>query len=542
MHGKWQIRVKFFIPSPTRFNDILLVGGDEERMKDWIMYAEIQALKRLGFKRTRVAKKLKIHYYTVDKYWNMMPEEFTMQLEASKTRTKKPDKYREDILALLEEFPDMTASQLYDWLKERYPQSISFSERTMRSYITVLRIEEDIPKPRKIRQYEAMDDPPMGYQSQVDMGEIWLEDQNKKRVKLYCFAMVLSHSRYKFILWQTAPFTTETFIIAHEKAFAFLGGRTEEIVYDQDKILAVSENHGDIIYTEGFQAYLSIMKFKVYLCRGFDPESKGRVEAVVKFAKRHFAEHRTFIDTETFNADCISWLRRAGNGRKHQTTQKIPAEIFALEREYLKPVSTYEAAAFSNSVPYQVRKDNTILYKSNRYQVPRGTYKPGMKVLLRLEGSSLILSDVDTNVIYARHIVSSEKGKLVKLKHAEREHSKTLDALHQHVVSLFKDNADCEYFLFKVKEGHKRYYRDQLSLIRNVSEQDNLKGSRYEALEYCLSHKLFSATDFRAAIEYFNEIKQAPKRASPRKGLPAKYPAANPQVRDINEYKKLMEG
>ena len=28
----------------------------------------------------------------------------------------------------------------------------------------------------------------------------------------------------------------------------------------------------------------------------------------------------------------------------------------------------------------------------NRYQVPRGTYKPGLKVLLRLEGSSLILT------------------------------------------------------------------------------------------------------------------------------------------------------
>jgi transposase len=229
-NGKRQIRVKFFIPSPTRFNDILLVGGDEERMKDWIMYAEIQALKRLGFKRTRVAKKLKIHYYTVDKYWNMMPEEFTMQLEASKTRTKKPDKYREDILALLEEFPDMTASQLYDWLKERYPQSISFSERTMRSYITVLRIEEDIPKPRKIRQYEAMDDPPMGYQSQVDMGEIWLEDQNKKRVKLYCFAMVLAHSRYKFILWADKPFSTVSFIDAHNRAFEYLGGMPVEIV------------------------------------------------------------------------------------------------------------------------------------------------------------------------------------------------------------------------------------------------------------------------------------------------------------------------
>ena len=64
--------------------------------------------------------------------------------------------------------------------------------------------------------------------------------------KVYCFAMVLSHSRYKYVLWQERPFTTDTFIRAHIKAFAFLGGRPKEIVYDQDKILAVSENHGEI--------------------------------------------------------------------------------------------------------------------------------------------------------------------------------------------------------------------------------------------------------------------------------------------------------
>ena len=535
--------MKFFVLAANpRISVILLGGGDEERMKNWSMFAEIQSLKTLGYKRSKVAEKLKLHFYTVDKYWDMEPEEFALKLEASKTRIKKPDKYREEILALLKEFPDMTASQLYDWLEERRQSNLPFSERTMRLYIADLRIEEDIPKPRRLRQYEAVDDPPMGAQAQVDMGEIWLKDSSGKRVKVYCFAMVLSHSRYKYVCWQTMPFTTETFIESHEKAFAFLGGRTAEIVYDQDKILAVSENYGDIIYTEGFQSYLAMMKFKVYLCRGFDPESKGRVEAVVKFAKKHFANHRTFIEIESFNADCIAWLHRKGNGRKHQITQKIPAEVFKTERDYLSPVSAYEAIASSNSVSYQVRKDNTVLYKSNRYRLPKGTYQPGKRVLLRVDGVSLIISDTDTNVIYARHTISLEKGRIINLNHAEREQNKTQEELHQKVLSLFPDNPDCEYFLDKVKEGHKRYYKDQLSLIRKVSEQAELKDSRYKALEYCLKHKLFSATEFKAAIEYFNELKLSPEVASPKKGLSSQYPKVNPKVRDINEYKKLMEG
>ncbi len=69
------------------------------------------------------------------------------------------------------------------------------------------------------------------------------------------------------------------------------------------------------------------------MCRGADPETKGRVEAVVSYAKYNFADHRTFRDIDTFNEECMAWLKRRGNGKKHDVTQKIPAEVFALEKE-----------------------------------------------------------------------------------------------------------------------------------------------------------------------------------------------------------------
>ena len=69
------------------------------------------------------------------------------------------------------------------------------------------------------------------------------------------------NSRYKYILWQTRQWTKADFVQAHIKAFSFFSGRPQEIVYDHDKVLAVSENHhGDIIYLEGFQNYLNANK------------------------------------------------------------------------------------------------------------------------------------------------------------------------------------------------------------------------------------------------------------------------------------------
>lgn len=245
-------------------------------MVDWMKYSKIQALKRKGFNKSQSARNLGVNRETVGKYWNMTPDEYAARSTTAKTRRKKPDPYKEFVVENLMKYPDMSAAQLYDWIKERNClETLDFQERCFRNYVKAIRREFDIKKLETSRQYEATEELPPGKQAQVDMGEISLETVSGRHRKIYCFGMVLSHSRYKFILWQEKPFTTETFIRAHIKAFNFFGGRPQELVYDQDKILAVSENHGDIVYTEGFQSYVNEMKFDIFLCHGADPESKG---------------------------------------------------------------------------------------------------------------------------------------------------------------------------------------------------------------------------------------------------------------------------
>lgn len=511
-------------------------------MTDWKMYFEIQKLKTMGFKKTKVAQKLGINFRTVDKYWDMNPEKFQQQLDAAAARTRKPDEYREDMIDWLTKYPDMTAAQMFDWLEEKYENNIYFSERTLRDYVADLREAENIPKAERYRQYEALEDPPMGYQAQVDMGKIWIQNKKGTRICVYCFAMVLSHSRYKYVLWQTNSFTTATFITAHEKAFAFFGGRTTEIVYDQDKVLAVSENNGDIIYTEGFQNYLDIMKFKMYLCRGADPETKGRVEAVVKYAKYNFADHRTFHDIDTFNEECMSWLKRRGNGKKHDVTQKIPAEVFALEKEHLIPVPEFRNILPTDSLHYNIRKDNTVLYKSNRYRVPKGTYRPGLKVKLIIDELSMIIVDHETGEIYARHTISDGRGKLISMPHVGREFNKKLPEVYKQVHRCFHESDVSEKFLMTIKENKPRYFKDQLAVILKTCEYAENEALIEKALKYCIHHTLYSASEFKAAVEYFIELDKEPAPVVSKPELSSKYKNITPKVRDIREYQKVMEG
>jgi transposase len=234
-------------------------------MKEWSMFAEIKKYKSKGFKKSQVERILCIDYKTVDKYWDMTPDEYAQLVEQAKTRSKKIDKYEEEILGWIQEYGDISTAQVYDWLQERYG-TLDFKDRTLRLYISNLRDKHKLPKVSSIRQYDEVPELPMGYQAQVDLGQIWVKRLGGTKIKVYCFAMVLSHSRYKYLLWSDRPFTTLSFIEAHNRAFEYFGGIPKEIVYDQDRILVVSENNGDIIYTEGFQNYLSMMKYSMYLC------------------------------------------------------------------------------------------------------------------------------------------------------------------------------------------------------------------------------------------------------------------------------------
>ena len=512
-------------------------------MIDWRMYAKIQELKNKKFKKTQVAKQLGINRETVAKYWDMPPDKFAKTNKY--VRIRRPAVYKDIILSWLQEYPDISAAQMYDWLKERTGlETLDFQQRSFREYVRQLREEYDIKKPVHSRQYEAVDELPPGEQAQVDMGEILIEAACGRRIKIYCFAMVLAHSRYKYVLWQEHPFTTDTFVQAHIKAFSFYGGRPREIVYDQDKVLAVSENNGDIIYTAGFQDYINEMKFSVYLCRGSDPESKGKVENVVKYAKHGFAKHRKLRNIDSFNEDCLKWLERTGNKEKHGTTQKRPAEVFAVEKEYLIPVSEYSfASAVNESITYPVRHDNIVLYKGNRYRVPKGTYAKDKRVYMVIDENedTVAVTDMITGEIYATHPVCHEKGMLVGHKRDTRDKSKTISDQEKVLKELFDNDTLAAPFLEHIHQNKPRYYRDQLGMIRKLFKEWDAE-IVIKGLHYCSERELYSAGDLKSSIIYLNQSILEGKYNKTRDGtpLPEKYKGNKPEVRSLGVYEEAM--
>lgn len=510
------------------------------------MYIEIQHFKKKGFSNCQISKMLKLSRPTVIKYINMSPEEFQEELKSRNHRSKKPAVYHDDILSWLRQYPEMTASQVYDWLEEKHLK-LQFNESTARNYVRWIRKEYNIPKDIEIRQYEAMEDPPMGKQMQADFGEIKVVSNNGHEVKLFVMCFVLANSRYKYCEWQDRPFTTDDAIKIHENAFDFYGGMPEEIVYDQDHLILTSENHGDLVYTHGFAAYLQKRKFKVHMCRKADPESKGRIENVVGFVKNNFAIHRKFYNMDRWNEDCHKWLDRRGNGKIHSTTKKIPAEVFVEERKYLQPVlEKIKLNSSSLSLTYQVRKDNTVPIAGNRYSVPRGTYN-GTDTYVKvskIENRIIVIRDIEYDIELARYEIPSDKGNLLTNNNHKRDKSIKIPLLLNETTGLFNEPQKALSFLEKIYEEKPRYIRDQLSQVKS-SIKDMSPEVINQALEFCIKNCLYSSVDFKDAVYHYSKGLKVLNTKSAVEIMPLSLESIEkikikPEVRSISEYTQIL--
>lgn len=508
-------------------------------MKGWSVYQDIQQLKEIGLNRSQTKRQLGINWKTVDYYWEMTPDEFAEQQKKSKNRRKNLEPYKDQILDWLNRYPDLSGAQVHDWLKEHHGDSYQGKERTLRRYISDLREEYHIVKAQKQRQYQAVEELPPGQQAQVDLGYIEVVTTKGKRIKLYGFGFVLSHSRYKYVEWIDKPFTAITFTQALYRAFEFIGGMPKEIVFDQDRVLTVSENYGDIIHTEEFERFRQNMQFNVHLCRGYDPQSKGKIESVIKYAKYNYAAHRVFDSLVLWNEGCIDWLNRTGNAKVHSMTKKVPAEVFKVEREYLQPIPTIIKDS-EESLTRTVRKDNTVLYDSNRYRVPKGTYYPGRIVKVKEKDGMLEIYDTESKELIIKQKISEKKGVIVPNR-VQRDYSHKINELRDQAIVLLQGSEQAVYFLDQIKQKKPRYIRDQLQLI--ITEAAKYPENIIEdALNYCVERQLWSAVEFRDVLSYLEQMSHEKTATGilDTTAIPSQYKIKT-EVRDMTAYTALYE-
>ena len=188
------------------------------------MYHEIHRLNREGCSISYIADYLVLNWRTVKKYLSMDESQYEAFIELQTSRKKELEPYEHFVKVKLDTFPETSASQMHDWLKEHYQDFPSVNPKTVYNFVMLIRQKYNIPKQQHKRDYFIVEELPYGKQAQVDFGQYNMRTSTGKRRKVYFFTMVLSRSRYKYVYFLDKPFTTQTAVQAHEQAFKFYGG------------------------------------------------------------------------------------------------------------------------------------------------------------------------------------------------------------------------------------------------------------------------------------------------------------------------------
>lgn len=464
-----------------------------------IMYHEIQRLYREGHSVNYISEFLVLNWRTVKKYLSMDEYAYQDYITGHENRKKELGGYQEFVKLKLEKYQSTSASQMHDWLKEHYQNFPDVSAKTVYNFVMWVRQKHHLPKIAIQREYALIDELPYGKQAQVDFGEYNIRGTDGKRTKVYFFAMVLSRSRYKYIYFSNTSFTTHLSILAHEKAFAFFNGIPKEVVYDQDSVFMANENYGDLQLAKGFGEYIKQRGFGIYFCRKADPETKGKIENVVKYVKQNFLYSRPYTDIDTLNTEAIAWLNRTANHMEHGKTKRRPKLEWDTEQAYL---NAYQAMQLPlcESKKYTVRKDNSLSFKSNLYTLPQGTWiGNNTMVTVDVKDGFVIIGDENGNEI-CRHKKHNGKGETIANTDHRRDKSQSIDKLIETTALMFEDARKAKIYLGEIRELMPRYTRDQVKVIQICIEQ-------YDAiiitktLDYCIENKIFSAADFKAIAE-----------------------------------------
>ena len=360
-----------------------------------------------------IARQLGIHHGTVDRVLS----------QAGLPKVERPhqpsllDPFLPFVRETLKQFPGLTASRLYDMVRERgYPGGPDHFRHLIAHY-------RPRPQPEAYLRLRTLP----GEQAQVDWGHFGKLTIGKATRTLMAFVMVLSYSRQIFLRFYLDA-RMNNFLRGHEAAFHAWNGLPKVLLYDNLKS-AVLERQGQAIRFHptllAFSAHYRFEPRPVAVARG---NEKGRVERAIRYVRDNFFAARPWTDLDDLNAQAEVWCWGQAADRPCPEERSIPVRQ-AFEQEYPlllalpdNPFPTDEREAVC------VGKTPYVRFDLNEYTVPPTFTRRTLSVVASptevrvLDGSDEVAChprsyDKDQQIEQPEHI-----AELVAFKQQARRH------------------------------------------------------------------------------------------------------------------------
>lgn len=360
-----------------------------------------------------IARQLYVHHNVVRR----VLRQANIPMSALIPRKSMIDPFLPFIIEALSKYPTLTASRLYNMVRERgYPGV----ENHFRDLISLHR-----PRPLTEAYLRLRTLP--GEQAQVDWGHFGHILIGKEKRPLMAFVMVLSFSRKIFLQFHLNA-RMANFLSGHEAAFNAFQGVPKVLLYDNLKS-AVLERQGDAIRFHptllAFSAYYRFEARPVAVARG---NEKGRVERAIRYVRDNFFSARTWTNLEDLNNQAIAWSEGIAADRPCPGDPSVSVrQVFDQEKEklYKLPDNPYPC---EERVEVKVGKTPYVRFDLNDYSIPHTHIRRTLTVI----ATSEIITIVDGNTVLAQHTRCYDRGQqieqekhikeLTQEKHKARQH------------------------------------------------------------------------------------------------------------------------
>jgi transposase len=183
------------------------------------------------------------------------------------------------------------------------------------------------------------------------------------------FTAVLAWSRWRFVRF-TRDETLDTTLRLLAECFEAAGGVPAVVLADRMGCLKGGVVANVVVPTAGYVRFATHYGFRPDFCEAADPESKGAVEALVRYAKSDLVVPADDFagDLAAANTAAVAWCAEV-NAATHSEVAAVPALRLVEERRVLRVLPSLRAT-LQLGAARKVDKLSTVRIGSARYSVP----------------------------------------------------------------------------------------------------------------------------------------------------------------------------